>query len=105
MGLFPAALLSLRQEDDLKMRAPVSRPDRFSVLGAASLGRACGKRSQLVGRTRARAGALTWSRARAALNSGPGASLPRSLARARAACGGWWGGAPRGRPPPWRRPA
>ena len=36
LGLFPAALLSLRQEDDLKMRAPVSRPHRFSVHGAAS---------------------------------------------------------------------
>src|SRR5262249_24438404 len=45
----PAALLFLRQEDDLKMRAPVSRPHRFSVLGAASRRLACGRRLDLLG--------------------------------------------------------
>jgi hypothetical protein len=33
-GLIPAALLSLRQEDDFKTRAPVSRPHRSSACAA-----------------------------------------------------------------------
>src|SRR5208283_4336820 len=68
-GASPAALLSLRQEDDLKTRAPVSRPHRSSVGWAANPRRARGRRSRPAPRTRGRAHAPPWSHERVGPNS------------------------------------